>query len=791
MLFMIKTTFNKREAIVFKHFSRKGYSLFAALGKVVVIGVLAVPTLTHAKADGIAVKPMANDADSLSFGEQQLDDIVVTGSRAPLTAAQSAKIVEVISRDDIHRAEAQTIDDVLKLAIGVDVRQRGGFGVQTDMSINGGTFDQIAILLNGVPISSPQTGHNSSDFPVSLDDIDRIEVVEGAASRVFGSSAFCGAINIVTGHAGAKPSVANVGVGRGTIDVWLRGEGGSFGTFSGNGGVFSSVGLGKGLCGGTLRSLLSGGYARSDGGTDNSGFGIWRGYYRGGYDSGGVSVDWQAGITSKDYGASTFYSARFPNQYEWTRRFVASVSASFRPFLARGWDGFVVAPAIYGHRDVDHYQLTRDSVGAVNGENYHRVDVYGASVDVRVDWLLGKTAVGADVRKEHILSTAYGDVLPVEEWVGISHSGRHYDHEGNRTNSSLYLEHNVIVGLLTVSAGVMANKNTALGDAFRFYPGIDVSCRLGSGWKLYASWNKAMRLPTFTDLYADNAVQVGDINLKPEKNSAFRLAARFGAVGIKAMASAFYSHGTDMIDWVYKTAEAKQYHAMNIGKLDNMGYSVETTIDFRELLGASSSRGASPVGTSAHGGTAGSQACPVTLKLAYAYIHQSHSFSPSGTRGGSSDERGLAASEQDFTAGGHGLIAGEQGFAVGKQCFTANGHRHPAGEHRLPASRQGVSSAGLADSYRSLYALEYLRHKFVATLSHPVVARLSASWSLRWQQRMNGFHPYAKLDGKLQWAWTKCQLYLKADNMTCHRYRDLGEVVQPGLWLMAGAKVNL
>lgn len=195
---MKTTTFNKRNAIVFKHFNRKGYSLFAALGKVVVIGVLAVPTLTYAKADGIATKPNGESADSLSFGEQRLDEVQITGSRAPLTVAQSAKIVEVISRDDIHRAEAQTINDVLKLATGVDVRQRGGFGVQTDISINGGTFDQITILLNGVPLTSPQTGHNAADFPVSLEDIDHIEVLEGAAARVFGSAAFSGAINIVT-----------------------------------------------------------------------------------------------------------------------------------------------------------------------------------------------------------------------------------------------------------------------------------------------------------------------------------------------------------------------------------------------------------------------------------------------------------------------------------------------------------------------------------------------------------------------------------------------------------------
>ena len=120
----------------------------------------------------MSVKPLVA-TDSLSRQELKLDEVVVTGSRAPLTALQSAKVVAVITREDIHRAAAASINDVLKLATGVDVRQRGGFGVQTDISINGGTHDQVTILLNGVNISNPQTGHNAADFPVALDDIVR------------------------------------------------------------------------------------------------------------------------------------------------------------------------------------------------------------------------------------------------------------------------------------------------------------------------------------------------------------------------------------------------------------------------------------------------------------------------------------------------------------------------------------------------------------------------------------------------------------------------------------------
>ena len=717
---MKTTTFNKRNAIVFKHFNRKGYSLFAALGKVVVIGVLAVPTLTYAKADGIATKPSGENADSLSFGEQQLDEVQITGSRAPLTASQSAKIVGVISRDDIHRAEVQTINDVLKLATGVDVRQRGGFGVQTDISINGGTFDQITILLNGVPLTSPQTGHNAADFPVSLDDIDRIEVLEGAAARVFGSAAFSGAINIVTKSQKAYPGPS----GGGNVDcqksrnsgnqkyqrfgISAALEAGSFGSFGGDARVSLSPALQR--RGQGWGQSLSAGYIQSDGGTDNSSFRHRHGYYQGNYSSPLADINWQAGITSKDYGANTFYSARFPNQFEWTRRYIGSANADFRPFFrGQGWlRTFVISPTVYAHRDIDHYQLIKYSTGAAKGENYHRLDVYGASLNAYFDWILGKTALGADIRKEHILSTAYGDIMNENDWKKISHSDRSYDHKGDRTNTSLFLEHNILVGGLTVSAGVMADKNTGLDNKYRFYPGVDISYRPDDHWKFYANWNKALRLPTFTDLYTDNSAQQGDINLRPEKNNTFKTGARLRINGLSLLADAFYSRGRDMIDWVYETKESKKCHALNIGKLDNMGFNLETKLNLSELF--FNTRHPTPD-------------TPWLLTLGYAYIHQKH--------------------ETD------------------------------------------------REIYKSLYALEYLRHKFVATLSHPIIGHLSASWSLRWQQRMNGYHPYAKLDGKLQYAFPHSLLYVKADNLTCHRYYDLGAVKQPGLWIMAGTKIEL
>ena len=669
-----------QQALHFKHFTRRGYALFSCIGREVLICTLSVATLTYAKAEGMSTKPATATAltDSLGRGEVRLDEVTVTSSRAPLTALQSAKIVSVISRDDIQRAEAASVNDLLKLATGVDVRQRGGFGVQTDISINGGTFDQITILLNGVNISSPQTGHNAADFPVSLSDIERIEILEGASARVFGSSAFNGAINIVT----RSDSNSN---------LRLSAEGGSFGTFGGDFGLTLKTNA--------LSQKISGGYTQSDGGTKNSDFKRRRAYYMGNYTSRYADLMWQGGVSSQDYGASTFYSAKFNNQWEATRRIIASAQADIKPL---GNDNLVFTPQLYWHRDVDHYRLTRGKEGASNGENYHRMDVYGASLNAHATWLLGKTALGFDLRKEHIMSTAYGDLLPEDEWADIHGTDRRYDHRGDRTNTSLFVEHNVILGGFTLSAGMLANRNTALDGDFRFYPGVDISYRPNDMWKFYASWNKALRVPTYTDLYTNNSVQQGDLELRPEKNSTFKIGTRFRTYGVEAVVSGFYSKGTDIIDWVYTTEERGKYHAMNIGRLDNMGYSADAVFNIQELLPT---------------------AFVTRVKVGYAFIHQSH--------------------ETD------------------------------------------------RDIYGSLYALEYLRHKATLQLDHRIWQRLSASWAVRWQERMNHYTPYTKVDVKLQWTAPTYSLYVKSDNITCHRYYDLGSVLQPGIWVMAGGSITI
>ena len=175
---------------------------------------------------------------------QQLEGVVVTASRIPTFLGQSARIITVLDSLAISAIPATTVNDLLKYAVGVDVRQRGAEGMQTDISIRGGTCEQIAVLLDGVSISDPQTGHNSADFPVPVSQIERIEILEGPAARTYGTSSLLGAINVVT----KKPS---------RTGIEARLEGGSHGLAS------ASVAFGK--AGKRVDNSISAAYSRSDG----------------------------------------------------------------------------------------------------------------------------------------------------------------------------------------------------------------------------------------------------------------------------------------------------------------------------------------------------------------------------------------------------------------------------------------------------------------------------------------------------------------------------------------------
>ena len=599
---MYKPIFNQRKALRFRQFTRKGYALFACLGRVVTIGVLSVATLESASAatDDISTKTEKTSDEQQTDKEATLDDVEITGSRAPLALGQAARMVTVLSREDIQAAPVQSINDLLKMAVGVDVRQRGPIGAQTDVSIRGGTSEQITILLNGINICDPQTGHNAFDFPCDISDIERIEVLEGPAGRVYGTSSLLGAINIVT-KSGERLEVSGERLEvrgkrlevRGKRNVEARLEGGSFGYLS----TAGRIALTSQLL--PLTSQLSASYTRSDGyqraksGALNSDYSGGKVYYQGGYDTKDIRIDWHAGLSMKGFGSNTFYSAKFDEQYEKTTKIYTAIKGETGGYIH-------LSPSIYWNRSYDRFELIRGSEAKVPF-NYHRTDVFGINLNSYFDWLLGRTALGAEFRNEDIISGNLGE--PLNQPKHISGTDRDYLFGLNRSNLSFHLEHNILLSRFTLSAGFLAIKNTWNEMPFTIYPGIDASYRIGDNWKVYASYNSSLRMPSFTELYYSVGGHKADKYLKPEELRAIEGGVKFGNRWLTAKAAVFHHHSRDMIDWVRDTREQDApWQSVNLTKVNTLG--VETTVNCQLS-------------------TPNCQLSPVNCQLSYCYLHQS------------------------------------------------------------------------------------------------------------------------------------------------------------------------
>ena len=608
---------------------------------------------------------------------ENIDSVKVTATRVPVALHSSARIVTLLDSLTIASAPAETVNDLLKYALGVDVRQRGAMGMQTDISIRGGTFDQVAVLLDGINITDPQTGHNSFDFPVSICDIERIEVLEGPAARVYGTSSLLGAVNIVTRKAAGNAATASV-------------EGGSFGSF----GATASVEIGHR---GGFNSV-SAGYQRSDGfsrnaaGSQNGDYAAVKAFWHSAHDFGRRDLRWQVGLSNKDFGSSTFYSPKYDDQFEHTLKTFASVKSEGKGTLH-------FTPALYWNHGEDRFELFRGAPEKYPF-NYHQTDVAGANLMFRVEALLGQTAFGAEGRHERIVSTNLGERL--ESPRGVYVCGL------SRTAFSFFLEHHLIIGRLSASAGLTAVYNTGNREGLMLFPGVDANFKVSNAFRLYASYNTSYRMPTFTELYYSVGGYRADPELNAEKLRALEGGAKYLGRGIRAVATVYYNRGYDLIDWIMDTSAGDDapWMSMNHTRLNTLGQEVTLRLTIPDLLGRPGF---------------------FFRSLNLGYTHQS----------------------QDKPLEAH---------------------------------------------LRSLYSLEYIRHKVVVQADFRLWDNLAIDLSWRYVDRNTNSPlqaPYALLDTKLSYDFPHLNLFLRANNLLNRTWYDFGDIPQPGLWLMAGASCKL
>src|SRR4051812_14529838 len=121
--------------------------------------------------------------NSFAQDEQKvLDPVTVTGSLQPKPVSQTGRNIISISGEQISKLPVHSLDELLRYLPGVEVQMRGPMGSQSDIVLRGGTFQQVLVLIDGLRINDPNTGHFSSYIPISPIEIDHIEVLKGASS---------------------------------------------------------------------------------------------------------------------------------------------------------------------------------------------------------------------------------------------------------------------------------------------------------------------------------------------------------------------------------------------------------------------------------------------------------------------------------------------------------------------------------------------------------------------------------------------------------------------------------
>ncbi|MCL6103521.1 MAG: TonB-dependent receptor [Bacteroidetes bacterium] len=554
-----KFLYTQKPAFTFKKWGRKGFSIFSSMHKVVQIATLSTIYLTFATPANAERSLLVATNDTLQpIKEQEVEEVVVSAQRIPVAFSQTARIVQVIGKEELANAPVHDLQDLLKFVSNVDVRQRGGNGVQADISIRGSSPDQVLILLNGIPLNDPQTGHHNLNLPVSFDAIDRIEILEGPASRLYGPNAFSGAINIITSQ---KTSPSLIG----------RFSGGQYGLFESA--LSSSFKTGK------LTSSLSADYKRADGALKNTDFKIGNAYYHGSWSYPTGKLEFQGGYTDRGFGANDFYTPAYPNQYERIKTIFASVKATSEGTLH-------LTPSFYWRRNQDRFELFRDFAGAPSWylmHNYHLTDTYGSNLSGWANTGLGKLAFGTDFRSENIWSTVLGKEMdnPVDV---PGENGIKFNHADNRSNLSLYGEYSHHFGPIDISGGVMANWNSSLGRKWKLYPGFDVAWKIISPLKLYVSVNKSLRMPTYTDLYYKSATNIGNPDLQPEEALSFEYGLKYNNSWLTTHVAIFERWGKNMIDWVRQPNETLWY-AKNLTDLNTKGIEVSAKINPSLLFG--------------------------------------------------------------------------------------------------------------------------------------------------------------------------------------------------------------
>jgi iron complex outermembrane receptor protein len=456
-----------------------------------------------------------------------LDPVVVTGTRIPEHLSRIGQSVAVISREEIEVLPADSVADLLETATGVDLRQRGGHGVQADVGIRGSSFEQTLVLIDGVNASDAQTGHHNLDLPVNLEEVERIEILKGPGARVYGHNAMAGVINIIT----RKPEENSLGGYAKYGDYDYYGVGGH-GTLKA-GRTANRVSVSRRYSSGHL----------SDEETD---FDVKTLNYKGSLTTKDHEFLLGTGYTDKDFGAYRFYSDTYPDERERTETWLVHGTGHLN------FSDVEVMPKVFWRSHTDDFRIR---IGEDWLKNDHRTRTCGAQLGSRFPSRLGMTALGGETALEDLESSNLGDHDRHRYSLFFEHKGRKADR-------------------LFFGLGTSATYYSDWG--WEHWPGGELNLEVTERLHWFASLGRSFRIPTYTELYYDTPANQGNPDLDPEKAWTYESGMRWHQKGLRVNFSLFLREEKDVIDWTRASRE-EPWTARNIAENETKGLEVGLT----------------------------------------------------------------------------------------------------------------------------------------------------------------------------------------------------------------------
>lgn len=480
-------------------------------------------------------KTIAQESDTTVT---KLDEVIIAENRIQLPYSEQSRSISLVQNEEIKNSPAISTADLLHYVGGVDVRTRGANGIQSDIGIRGGTFEQTLILVNGIKLNDPQTGHHSMNLPINLQQIERIEVLKGPSARTFGQNAFAGAINLVTKE--PEKSYATLGLQGGDFKLW-------------------GVNASGGVITGKNSHQVAFSYNASDGYKHNTDYSLLNAFYEGSIGVGNGKLNLLAGFTDRAFGANGFYaSPAYTEQYETVQTGLASISYELPIGTTR------LTTRAYYRQNNDEYIFIRDD------PEYYKNNHTGKTIGLEANWVIpfenSTTGIGVDLNSVSLNSNNLG--------------------ERERFVSTMFLEHHMefFNDRLSITPGVQLNNYSDFG--FNTLPGVDLGYHLNQSWTVYGNVGYTYRVPSYTDMYYSDPVNEGNPDLKPEYAWNYE-------VGIKnrrnnvftTEVGLFIRDGKNMIDWV-RASDTDPWKPVNLLGLRMSGVDMQSTISLHSFLPA-------------------------------------------------------------------------------------------------------------------------------------------------------------------------------------------------------------